>query len=119
MMRIVGLLTLVLLLAAPGHTLEAQQVRVIAPGMTEGQVRESWGEPLVVRQRGEFTYMFYENGCLKTCGMHDLVILQGGQVIDAVARASYHAYDGVSSSPRERVPEPTLPVTGQSSSTDA
>jgi hypothetical protein len=112
MMRIVGVVALVLLLAVPGNTVMAQQVRVIAPAMTEGQVRESWGEPLIVRQRGEFTYMFYENGCLKTCGMHDLVILQGGQVIDAVARASYHAYDGVSSSPRERAPEPTPPATG-------
>ena len=111
-MRIVGALALALLLAAPGHTLQAQQVKTIAPGMTEGQVRESWGEPLIVRQRGEFTYMFYENGCLRTCGMHDLVILQGGQVVDAVARASYHAYEGMSSSPRERVPEPTPPPPG-------
>ncbi len=69
-MRIVGVVALVLLLAVPGNTVMAQQVRVIAPAMTEGQVRESWGEPLIVRQRGEFTYMFYENGCLKTCGMH-------------------------------------------------
>jgi len=109
-MRIVPLAVLTLVLAAPGNTLPAQQARVIRPGMTEVQVRESWGEPLMVRQRGEFMYMFFENGCLKTCGMHDLVILQGGQVVDAVARASYHSYDGVSSSPSERVPEPTLPA---------
>lgn len=111
-MRLIPVAALALALATSGQALPNSQVRVIRPGMTEAQVRESWGEPLAVRQRGEFTYMFFENGCLKTCGMHDLVILQGAQVVDAVARAPYHGYDGVSSSPNERVPGPTLTPAG-------
>ena len=84
-------------------------VQAIRPGMTEDQVVASLGTPVAVRKAGNFTYLYFENDCLKRCGTFDLVILQGGQTVDAIARASYHRYDGVSSSPNDRLPEYTPP----------
>lgn len=110
-MRILAVAVLTTGLGLYGYAPPAQ-VKVIRAGMSEAEVRVSWGEPLTVRRRGAFSYMFYENGCLKTCGMHDLVILEGGQVTDAIARASYHAYEGVSSSPGDRAPGFTPPSGG-------
>ena len=48
--------------------------------------------------------MFYTNGCLKTCGTYDVVILEKDQVVDAIVRAQGRRYDGVSSSPPDRKP---------------
>ena len=84
-------------------------VQAIRPGMTEDQVIASWGKPVAARDAGNFTYLYFENDCLRRCGTFDLVILQGGQTVDAIARASYHRYDGVSSSPNDRLPEYTPP----------
>jgi hypothetical protein len=79
----------------------------IRPGMTEADVRSRWGEPAAVRRLNDWTYMFYANG-QRHYGM-DLVMLQGGQVMDAVVRAPEHVFLGKSSSPPERVPEFTPP----------
>jgi SmpA / OmlA family len=82
---------------------------VVQPGMTEAQVRAAWGEPFAVRTLGAHTYMYFRNGCPPArCGMDDVVILERGQVVDAVARASAHRYGGVSSSPAARAPSPTV-----------
>ena len=56
--------------------------------------------------------MFYTNGCLKTCGTYDVVILEKDQVVDAIVRAKGRRYDGVSSSPADRKPGPTGVVPG-------
>ena len=85
----------------------AQEDAVIKPGQSEADVRTAWGEPLTVRKAGEYSYMFYTNGCLKTCGTYDVVILEKDQVVDAIVRAQGRSYEGVSSSPPERKPEPT------------
>jgi hypothetical protein len=88
----------------------------VRPGMTEAQVRAAWGPPSGTRARGEYTYLFFANACQPACGTQDVVILERGQVVDAVARAKGHRYDGVSSSPAGRVPSPTLsPPNGSSS----
>jgi hypothetical protein len=71
----------------------------------------AWGEPLAKRTRGSFTYLHFQTDCLKECGTYDVVILEGGQVVDAIARSKNHRYDGVSSSPVERPPEYTAPRT--------
>jgi hypothetical protein len=92
--------------ATAGH---AQEVKTIRPGMTEAEVRAAWGAPVTSRKAKDYTYLFYENGCLRACGTYDLVILQGGQVVDAIARGSDHRYDGVSSSPADRAPRYTPP----------
>jgi hypothetical protein len=90
----------------------AQDVATIKPGMSQADVRANWGEPLTVKSRGDYSYMFYTNGCLKTCGTYDVVILEKDQVVDAIVRAKNRKYDGTSSSPPDRTPGPTGVVPG-------
>ena len=106
-MRLASMLTVVTLAVAPAA--HAQDVRTIRPGMSEAEVRTAWGEPVTKRTTGDYAYLFYQNGCLRACGTYDVVILQGGQVIDAIARRKEHRYDGVSSSPADRAPRYTPP----------
>lgn len=79
----------------------------IAPGMSERDVYTLWGAPVAVRRVGEYTYLFFPNGCEYSCGTMDLVTLQNGQVVDAVVRWPGHGYSGQSSSPGDRIPGPT------------
>lgn len=72
---------------------------VIDPGMTRAEVVERLGKPLNERKSGEHTYLFYRNGCEKSCGMNDLVVLDDGKVSDAIFRAAGRHYSGNSSSP--------------------
>jgi hypothetical protein len=88
----------------------------VRPGMTEAEVRAAWGTPSGTRARGDYTYLFFANGCQPACGVQDVVILERGQVVDAVARGKGHRYDGVSSSPAGRAPSPTLSTPHGSSS---
>lgn len=78
----------------------AQSNVTIDPGMSRDQVVAKLGEPLSARTYDSHTYMLYKNGCEKTCGMNDLVILDSGKVVDAVFRATGRRYSGTSSSPR-------------------
>ena len=71
----------------------------VSPGMTPSEVENAWGPPLSVTQVGNWTYMFFRNGCENRCGTYDVVFLEGNQVVDAVVRAPQHSYTGVSSSP--------------------
>ena len=87
----------------------AQDVATVRPGMSEAEVVAAWGEPLARRTKGSFTYLHFQTDCLKECGTYDVVILEGGQVVDAIARSKNHRYDGVSSSPTDRAPEFTPP----------
>lgn len=77
----------------------------IDPGMTRDQVVAKLGEPLSSRSYDGFTYLLYRNGCEKTCGMNDLVVLDSGKVIDAVFRSRDRHYTGTSSSPH-MIPAP-------------
>ncbi len=104
-------LPLVLLAAGLASSAAAQDPKVIRPGMTEAEVLAAWGEPLARRPKGAFTYLHFQTDCLKECGTYDVVILEGGQVVDAIARSKDHRYDGVSSSPSDRAPEYTPPRT--------
>lgn len=106
-MRPISMLTLVALAVAPAA--HAQDVKTIRPGMSEAEVRAAWGDPITSRKTGDYAYLFYQNGCLRACGTYDVVILQGGQVVDAIARGKEHQYDGVSSSPADRAPRYTPP----------
>jgi hypothetical protein len=81
----------------------------IAPGMSVDQVIALWGNPSAIRHAGDYTYMHYRNGCELSCGTDDVVILQSGQVVDAILRWPGHGYSGQSSSPPGKHPEPTLP----------
>lgn len=77
----------------------AQSSRTISPGMTRSQVIAALGEPATARTASEYSYLFYANACGKACGMHDLVILRGDSVVDAIFRSPDRHYTGVSSSP--------------------
>ena len=101
-------LALAAALAAPAT---AQEPATVRPGMSEADVIASWGEPLARRSRGVFTYLHFQTDCLKECGTYDVVILENGQVVDAIARSRNHRYDGVSSSPADRAPGFTPPRT--------
>ena len=79
---------------------QAQAPATIDPGMTQEQVVAKLGKPLSSRSYDGYTYLFYRNGCEKTCGMQDLVVLDSGKVVDAVFRSSKRHYSGTSSSPR-------------------
>ena len=82
----------------------SQDTGTVAPGMSEREVYSIWGAPVAVRRIGEYTYLFFPNGCEYTCGTMDVVTLQNGQVVDAIVRWEGHRYAGESSSPPGRVP---------------
>ena len=84
-----------LLLTATATVVQAQTP--VRPGMTAEQVTAAWGAPTSTRTRGDFTYLNYPSSCMPACGTQDVVILQGGKVVDAIARSSNHLYDGPSS----------------------
>ncbi len=84
----------------------------VDPGMTRDQVIAVWGEPLVERASESWVYLFFRNGCEVSCGTDDIVLLQDGQVVDAIVRGQGHTYSGVSSSPPGRTAEPTMPTGG-------
>lgn len=85
----------VLLLAGSAGAAQAQSP--VRPGMTAEQVTAAWGAPTATRTHGDFTYMSYPSSCMPACGTQDVVILQGGKVVDAIARSSNHPYEGPSS----------------------
>jgi hypothetical protein len=76
----------------------------VNPGMSEREVYELWAAPAAVRRVGEYTYLFFQNGCEYTCGTMDVVTLQNGRVVDAIVRWDGHRYSGESSSPPGKVP---------------
>jgi hypothetical protein len=76
----------------------------INPGMAEREIYEVWAAPAAVRRVGEYTYLFFRNGCEYTCGTMDVVTLKDGRVVDAIVRWDGHRYSGESSSPPGRVP---------------
>lgn len=76
----------------------------VNPGMSEREVYELWAAPAAVRRVGQYTYLFFRNGCEYTCGTMDVVTLQDGKVVDAIVRWDGHRFSGESSSPPGRVP---------------
>lgn len=74
---------------------------VIDPGMSKAQVIARLGTPIAERATGSQTYLFYKNGAERRAGMHDVVILDGDKVVDALFRGTAHRYAGKSSSPVE------------------
>ena len=90
-------LALLCAIAAPSA---AQAPKSIDPGMSQAKVVERLGEPDATRSAGDFKYLFYRNGCIKQCGMDDVVILQKDSVVDAMFRSADRGYTGKSSSPR-------------------
>ena len=77
----------------------------VQPGWTSADVVSVWGDPVLERSVGDWTYMYFRNGCERACGTYDLVILERDQVVDAIVRGTGHTYAGVSSSPPGRLAE--------------
>ena len=100
--------------ATPGQAREEAwfptETGTISPGMTADEVIGVWGAPVADRTVGNWTFLYFRNGCEWACGTFDLVMLEGGQVVDAIVRGVGHTYAGVSSSPPDRVAEFTPPV---------
>ena len=94
--------------AAPPAAAATPDSGTVRPGMTEAQVQAAWGAPSGSRVRGAYKYLFFANGCQPACGIQDVVILERGQVVDAIVRDPRHRYDGVSSSPPGRTPAATV-----------
>lgn len=96
--------------APPGQALTrdvsyvSDDTGTVNPGMSEREVYELWAAPAAVRRVGEYTYLFFRNGCEYTCGTMDVVTLKDGRVVDAIVRWEGHRYSGESSSPEGRVP---------------
>jgi hypothetical protein len=84
----------------------------VNPGMTRADVVGVWGEPVTERSTGEWAYLYYRNGCEYTCGTFDVVMLQSGQVVDAIVRGPGHTFAGMSSSPPDRQARFTPPGGG-------
>ena len=82
----------------------SEDTGTIAPGMREKDVYSLWGPPVAVRHYGEFTYLFFKNGCEYSCGTLDVVTLQNGKVVDAIVRWPGHGYEGQSTSPTSTTP---------------
>jgi hypothetical protein len=72
----------------------SQDTGTVFPGMAERDVYSLWGAPVAVRHLGEFTYLYFPNGCEYSCGHLDVVTLQNGRVIDAIVRWPGHGYNG-------------------------
>lgn len=89
-----------LLIAALAGGAAAQSPRSIDPGMSRAQVLQHLGPPAATRTSGTATYLFYKNGCVRACGMDDVVMLEGDSVVDAIFRSTERQYTGRSSSPR-------------------
>ncbi len=73
---------------------------VIDPGMSKAMVVQRLGAPVIERTAGTSTFLFFRNGCERTCGMNDVVVLEQDAVVDAVFRSAKRRYSGSSSSPR-------------------
>lgn len=86
----------------------ADDAVAIDPGMSREQVVARLGAPAAVRTSGTYTYLFFVNGCHRTCGTDDVVILEDDRVTDAIFRGLGRRYSGTSSSPVGVVPAATL-----------
>lgn len=78
------------LLAAASPT----AAQTISPGMTTAQVRSLLGEPVTVRSAGDWSYLYYLNGCAVRCGSDDVVFIQNDRVVAAVFRTGRRRFAG-------------------------
>lgn len=94
------MIAFVLAVAVAASPALGQGPPTIDPGMTQAQVVAKLGEPASTRSYDGHTYLLYKNGCERSCGMSDLVVLDSDKVVDAIFRSNARRYSGTSSSPR-------------------
>lgn len=68
--------------------------QTISPGMTSAQVRSLLGDPVTVRSAGDWSYLYYLNGCAVRCGSDDVVFIQNDRVVAAVFRTGRRRFAG-------------------------
>ena len=68
--------------------------QTISQGMTTAQVRSVLGEPVTVRSAGDWSYLYYLNGCAVRCGSDDVVFVQNDRVVAAVFRTGRRRFAG-------------------------
>lgn len=68
--------------------------QTISPGMTSAQVRLLLGDPVTVRNVGDWSYLYYLNGCAVRCGSDDVVFIQNDRVVAAVFRTGSRRFAG-------------------------
>jgi hypothetical protein len=68
--------------------------QTISQGMTTAQVRAALGEPVTVRTAGDWSYLYYLNGCAVRCGSDDVVFVQNDRVVAAVFRTARRRFSG-------------------------
>ncbi len=68
--------------------------QTISQGMTTAQVRSALGDPVAVRTAGDWSYLYYLNGCAVRCGSDDVVFVQNDRVVAAVFRTARRRYTG-------------------------
>jgi hypothetical protein len=90
-MRIGPIFLLALVAALLPASTAAQTIRA---GMTAAEVRAVLGEPALTRSAGEWSYLFYPNGCAPRCGSDDVVFLRDGRVVTAVFRTRRRRFAG-------------------------
>ena len=88
----------------------ASHAQQIEAGFSRKQVEARLGPPAAVRTVGEYTYLFYNNGCEIKCGQHDIVTMRGDKVTDAVLRGKGRTFGGKSSSPKGTPHQATPPA---------
>jgi hypothetical protein len=85
----------------------SQDTGTLTTGMSERDVYALWGPPVAVRRLGEYTYLFFRNGCEHRCGTEDVVTLDNGQVVNAVVRWPGHNFLGAPSGAPSAPPVPS------------
>ena len=68
--------------------------QTISPGMTTAQVRGALGDPVTVREVGDWSYLYYLNGCAVRCGSDDVVFIRNDRVVAAVFRTGRRRFAG-------------------------
>ncbi|HEX8359607.1 MAG TPA: outer membrane protein assembly factor BamE [Longimicrobium sp.] len=68
--------------------------QTISQGMTTAQVRSVLGDPVAVRTAGDWSYLYYLNGCAVRCGSDDVVFVQNDRVVAAVFRTARRRFSG-------------------------
>lgn len=68
--------------------------QTIAPGMSSAQVQSILGAPVTTRQAGDWSYLYYLNGCAVRCGSDDVVFMQNDRVVTAVFRTGRRRFAG-------------------------
>jgi hypothetical protein len=86
--RMMFLVAAALVLGAPAAA------QTISQGMTTAQVRAALGEPVTVRSAGDWSYLYYLNGCAVRCGSDDVVFVQNDRVVAAVFRTDRRRFSG-------------------------